>query len=559
MAFAHQLRRLTFAVMTGATLVIGVLSAPIVFGALTPAAAQISDDAQIALEQYGSWRPHPRFGEVWVPAAVPPDWRPYQYGHWVYTDEWGWYWVSDDVEADWGWVVYHYGRWAFEPGFGWYWVPGDEWGPAWVNWRYGDQYAGWAPLPPDELIETYELQPAYWVFVPTRFIAAPRWRSYSVPPYRRSVILRETRIVNRTVPVHGRLAVNPGISPAFVARVSGAPVATYRVRPRVFASTQGVAGAVQVRREDLRDARGGRPGGPPGPGRPGTPGGPARLGAISVERTSTVIKPNAAITAPQPLGKNERGRLGTDPPRAAQGAPSVAPLQQQPPPGSTAPPSGVQRQAPAIQQQPAGASPPASPPPSGTPPATSAPTTTAPPASPPPSGTPPATTAPTTTAPVERREEHRDRVGPGGPAGGPPPQQPNIVRPTPPQAPPPPAPPPPQPQRQVQPPPPPAPPQLQQQQLQQRQLQQQQLQQRQQQQQQQQQRQVQPPPPPPQRQVQPPPPPPQRQVQPPPAARPPGPPPGARPPGPPPQGPGAPPPQKKPPPKPGEKPPEPPK
>ena len=26
--------------------------------------------------------------------------------------------------------------------------------PAWVNWRYGDQYAGWAPLPPDELIET---------------------------------------------------------------------------------------------------------------------------------------------------------------------------------------------------------------------------------------------------------------------------------------------------------------------------------------------------------------------------------------------------------------------
>src|SRR6478672_10776971 len=88
MVFTHQLRRLTLAVLTGATLVIGVLSAPIVFGALTPAVAQISDDAQIALEQYGSWRPHPRFGEVWVPAAVPPDWRPYQYGHWVYTDEW---------------------------------------------------------------------------------------------------------------------------------------------------------------------------------------------------------------------------------------------------------------------------------------------------------------------------------------------------------------------------------------------------------------------------------------------------------------------------------------
>jgi hypothetical protein len=516
MVFTHRLRRLTFAVLTGVIFVIGVLSAPIVFGALTPAAAQISDDAQIALEQFGTWRPHPRFGEVWVPAAVPPDWRPYQYGHWVYTDEWGWYWVSDDVEADWGWVVYHYGRWAFDQGFGWYWVPGDEWAPAWVDWRYGEQYSGWAPLPPDELIGTYELAPTYWVFVPTRYIAAPRWRSYSVPPYRRDFALRQTNIVNRTVPVHGRLAVNPGISPAFVARMSGAPVATYRVRPRVFASTQGVAGAVPIRREELRDARGRRPGGPPGssgpgrpgrPGGPGAPGGPARLGAVSVERTTTVIQPNVAVTAPQPLGKNERGRLGTNPPRAAQGAPAGTPSVA-PPPGATTPPAGVQRQAPVIQQQP----------PAGAPP----------PPSPPPSGAPPTTTAPTTIAPAERREERR--LAPGGPPGGPPPQQPNIVRPVPPQAPP----PPPPPQRQVQPPPPPAPP-----------------------------------PPPPQRQVQPPPPPPpapppqQRQVQPPPppAARPPGPPPGARPPGPPPQRPGPPPPppQKKPPPAPGEKPPEPPK
>ncbi|HEX9072275.1 MAG TPA: DUF6600 domain-containing protein, partial [Pseudolabrys sp.] len=118
MAFTHQLRRRAFAVLASAAAIIGTLSAPIVVGALTPAAAQISDDAQIALEEYGSWRPHPRFGEVWVPRAVPPDWRPYQYGHWVYTDEWGWYWVSDDVEADWGWVIYHYGRWAFEREFG---------------------------------------------------------------------------------------------------------------------------------------------------------------------------------------------------------------------------------------------------------------------------------------------------------------------------------------------------------------------------------------------------------------------------------------------------------
>src|SRR5260221_12926948 len=267
MTFTQRIRRAAFAALASAAIGVGgLLSASIVFGALTPAAAQISEDAQIALEQYGSWRQNPRFGDVWVPNGVPADWRPYEYGHWVYTDDWGWYWVSDDVEANWGWVGFHYGRWVFERGTGWFWIPGDEWAPAWVNWRYGDQYAGWAPLPPDDLIETYEVDPAYWVFVPTRYIVAPRLQTYFLPVYRRSVILRETQIVNRTFPVHGRLAVNPGISPPFVARVSGAPVATYRGRPRVFASTQGVAGAVQVRREDLRGVRGGRPGGPRGGG-----------------------------------------------------------------------------------------------------------------------------------------------------------------------------------------------------------------------------------------------------------------------------------------------------
>jgi hypothetical protein len=427
MTFTHQLLRLAVAVLTGTAIVVGALSASVSLGALSSAAAQVPEDAQIALEEYGGWRPHPRFGEVWVPGGVPPDWRPYQYGHWVYTDEWGWYWVSDDIEADWGWVVYHYGRWAFEPGFGWFWVPGDEWAPAWVDWRYGAEYVGWAALPPDELIETYEVEPAYWVFVPSRFIGAPRLRTYYVPPYRRSVLLRQTRIVNRTFPVHGRVAVNPGISPAFVARVNGAPVETYRVRPRVFASTQGVADAVHVRREDLRGAHSGRPGGPAGPGGAAGPGGRQRLAPVSVQRTTTVIQPNAAITAPQPLGKNERGRLGTTPPRAAQGAPAIEPAQQQPLPPAT-PPAGLQRQAPAIQQAPAGT-----------------------PSPPPPSESRPTTTAPATSTPVQQ-EERRERSGPGGPPGSPPPQRPTIVRPIPPQTPPP---PPPQ-ERQVQPPPPPA-------------------------------------------------------------------------------------------------------
>jgi len=500
MSFAQQLRRLAFVMLTGVAIAAGTLSISITIAAITPAVAQISEDAQIALEQYGEWRPHPRFGQVWVPRGVPPDWRPYQYGHWVYTDEWGWYWVSDDVEADWGWVVFHYGRWAFDRAIGWFWVAGDEWAPAWVNWRYGSDYSGWAPLPPDELIDTYEVEPAYWVFVPTRFIAAPRLRTYYVPVYRRSVILRETRIVNRTFGVGGRrLAVNPGISPAFVARVSGAPVATYRVQPRVFTSTQGVAGAVPVRREELRAAeRRGRPPGPGGPGaRPGGPGGAPRLGAVSVQRTTTVIQPSATVTAPQPLNKSEPGRLGTHPPRAAQGgAPSLAPAQQQ----QQAPAPGQLRQAPAVPQP-------------------QAPAVSPPPTPPPPAA--PGATAPPTTAPLrgqQRREERREQIGPGGPPAGPPPSQPNVVRPIPPQASPPP-PPPPQ-ERRVPPP--------------------------------QEQRRAPPPPPPPQQQAPPPPQPPAA-----PAVRPPPPPqaPAARP-APPPQAPpgqAPPPPAKKPPPKPGEK------
>ena len=324
MVITNTWRRLASAILAGLAVALIAVATPIAIGALTPIYAQVSDEFQDALGPYGEWRQDPRFGDVWVPTSLPPDWRPYQYGHWVYTDEWGWYWVSDDTEADWGWVTYHYGRWAFDRGSGWFWVPGDEWAPAWVDWRYSDEYVGWAPLPPDDLVDAYEAEPAYWVFVPGRYMTAPRLRSYFVPRERRVSVLRGTRVVNRTLAVRGaRLAVNPGISPAFIARVTHAPVTTFRVRPRVFASTQGVSGAVQVRREELR---GGRPGGgPSGPGGASAPRG--SLGAISVQRTTTLIQPGVGVAAPQALGKDERGRLGTHPPRAAQGG--AAPQQQQ--------------------------------------------------------------------------------------------------------------------------------------------------------------------------------------------------------------------------------------
>ncbi len=83
----------------------------------------------------------------WQPNAtvVSVDWAPYcRHGHWVSSD-WGWCWNSD---YSWGWAPFHYGRWFRHPAHGWCWVPDNEWGPAWVAWRWGDGYCGWAPLPP---------------------------------------------------------------------------------------------------------------------------------------------------------------------------------------------------------------------------------------------------------------------------------------------------------------------------------------------------------------------------------------------------------------------------
>jgi hypothetical protein len=224
-------RRLALALLTSTAIAAVSLPASVMVGATTPAYAQMSEEFQQALEPYGQWRQHPRWGDIWVPDQRPRGWRPYTVGHWVYTDDWGWYWISDDDEADWGWVTYHYGRWVAERGQ-WFWVPGDEWGPAWVDWRRGDRFVGWAALPPDDVIYEYNDNPTYWTFVEPRYVTAPRVRTYFVPQPRIRDVIRTTVIVNRSFRTGGRIAVNPGISPAFIGAASRRPIPTYRVQPR---------------------------------------------------------------------------------------------------------------------------------------------------------------------------------------------------------------------------------------------------------------------------------------------------------------------------------------
>jgi hypothetical protein len=284
---------------------------------VTPAHAQVGvsvgADFHVALDPYGGWRHHRRFGDVWVPANRVRDWRPYTVGHWVYTDDYGWYWVADDQEADWGWITYHYGRWYRDADHGWFWIPNDVWGPAWVDWRYGDQYVGWAPEPPDEVVVEVQDEPAYWCFVGAGDLIAPSIATVLLPFDRRAEFFRRTALVNRPVMMRGpdrHFAVNPGIAPGNIAAIRGRPLPTYQVRPRVLAGTAALPGAVQVRAADLRrDREGGN-----------RPAARERVAMRDIIRSSSTVRPTRAAPQPQPLGRGEVGRLGATPPRAARNA-----------------------------------------------------------------------------------------------------------------------------------------------------------------------------------------------------------------------------------------------
>jgi hypothetical protein len=148
------------------------------------------------LGDYGTWVEVAPYGRCWHPVAIddPDAWRPYCDGHWEWTDC-GWYWVSDEP---WAWACYHYGRWVYHPRHAWIWVPATEWGPAWVCWREGGGYVGWAPLPPSvgfhgEIIraEHVRIQPSLFVFVGVGHFHE------RVQP--RRVIVNNTTIINKTV------------------------------------------------------------------------------------------------------------------------------------------------------------------------------------------------------------------------------------------------------------------------------------------------------------------------------------------------------------------------
>ncbi|KQS33297.1 DUF6600 domain-containing protein [Dyadobacter sp. Leaf189] len=145
------------------------------------------------LSPYGRWVRNPQFGSIWVP-DVPRGFQPYSTnGYWEVT-EYGNTWVSD---YDWGWAPFHYGRWSFDDYVGWFWVPDYEWGPAWVNWRSGGGYYGWAPLGPGVNINVSVNIPSFWwVFVPQRYVTYRNWYNYCPPRRRVTNVYNQTVIIN---------------------------------------------------------------------------------------------------------------------------------------------------------------------------------------------------------------------------------------------------------------------------------------------------------------------------------------------------------------------------
>lgn len=225
------------------------------------------------LSPYGQWVTVESYGRCWKPARVDRHWRPYSNGHWVLTDA-GWYWESDEP---WGWATYHYGRWDWSEEFGWVWVPQTQWAPAWVSWRRGEGYVGWAPLPPSArfsrrgFVEVHDAN-----FTPKTFVFVEERRF--LEPVRPATVIVNNTIINKTVNITNvkivnNIVINEGPRIEVIEKVSGRkvkPVSFHELRKQeveVFKKRHHGKGPLPVYKQDEPYKKEGVPGyGPKVPG-----------------------------------------------------------------------------------------------------------------------------------------------------------------------------------------------------------------------------------------------------------------------------------------------------
>src|SRR5712692_9202111 len=182
-----------------------------------------------ALSPYGDWVYVSHFGRVWRPyrAAVGVDFRPYLTGgSWVSTN-YGW---SFESEYEWGWAPFHYGRWWMDPYYGWVWVADTSWARAWVDWRFGGRYVGWAPLAPVGFSVGFGFYHPTWCFVPTAHFVVRDVYRYAVPVESFHAAFAVTTPVRNEV-VYSGARWNGGPPPGQVSHAAGLAILPAGITP----------------------------------------------------------------------------------------------------------------------------------------------------------------------------------------------------------------------------------------------------------------------------------------------------------------------------------------
>jgi hypothetical protein len=308
------------------------------------AAVQIhaTADFEAPLTTCGTWVTVGSYGRCWHPTGVAVEWRPYCDGEWVWTDC-GWYWQSDEP---WAWACYHYGRWSFDAGFGWFWIPDVEWAPAWVYWRTGGGYIGWAPCPPSGIV----IAPSAFAFV-----EVGHFQEHHRP---RTVIVNNTTIINQTTIINNnikhdtrtingtaqKVVVNDGpqvetIQKATGRNVNRVPIRAAAERTRVPPEAQRSGGGDKPRDEKAPTVT-------PTPTTPANPNTPTRPPAETEPRKDRQphegqamppMPPGAQPAGPrhgQPGEKKQVGPQQGQPPAEKQGKPAEQPKEKEQPKNS---------------------------------------------------------------------------------------------------------------------------------------------------------------------------------------------------------------------------------
>jgi len=309
---------------------------------------------QDELAPYGDWIDDSSYGRVWTPntSLVGTDFSPYYTGgHWALT-EFGWTWVSD---YSWGWAPFHYGRWVIVSGFGWCWVPGTMWGPAWVTWRSGGGWVGWAALPPRGVsVTTTYGHRSPWRFTRAADLGAKRLRCLPMRDMK-GMFRRTTNVANDRVLWRGRASVHINAGPRYIP--NAIPARLKAVAPHAFPQRAILPrpGANMSARPWIRAARGatapghggfaiggaGAGGGAaprvlgrntPGPGRAPTPPSPHHIYSPPPRTFGPAVGPHT-FTPPAP---GTGAPVANTVPRVYDPPPANVPRVHNPPPAGTA-------------------------------------------------------------------------------------------------------------------------------------------------------------------------------------------------------------------------------